>query len=138
MRSRSTLTAARDWVVTRLDGQIVEQLKPHVLTMQLPPVVLELEGGVVKIGATTVEARAYWEMQLHTGKSYLVFCSTRTWPARSFRAYEIGTDGRLHNTGPDFDPQVGIVDNLDGVAWAEARKIILAPPPRGRVTGMLE
>ena len=127
---QSVLTNSGDWIVTRFKGKVVEQFKPQPMTLRVEDFILEIDGGSVTIGKTRVDASAYWEPEFVVNRTYLVFPESRTWPALGVVAYEIA-NGRLKNTSSDFDPDDS-VDNLHGVPLSEARKIILAAPPRGR------
>lgn len=127
----SVLTPAGDWIVTRFQGQVLEQLKPRPLTLLVEDFALETSGGSLTIGSTRVEANVFWGPEFQVNRRYLVFPRTRKWPEQSVRAYEIGPDDKLKNVTPGFDPEVDI-DNLHGFPWAKARQIILVAPPRGR------
>ena len=125
------LTPRADWIVTRFQGVIEDQLKPSPFTLQIEDFVLQTDGGIVNIGRARVEASVFWEPEFHLDRKYLTFPTERRWPANSSRTYELGSDGKLKNIEPNFNPDSD-TDTLHGFSFATAKQIILAAPARGR------
>jgi len=90
-----------------------------------------VSGGSLTIGRARVEATAFWEPEFGENRTYIVFPTSRNWPATDVIAYEITAEGRLENISRDLDPDA-VMDNLHGLPLADAKQFILAAPPRGR------
>jgi hypothetical protein len=117
--------------VTRFKGHVLDQLKPKPTVLLVDDFVIEVNGGSLTIGNARVEATAFWEPEFSENRTYLVFPTSRKWPATDVIAYEVTSEGRLRNISRGFDPNAE-TDNVHGMLLDDAKKLILSAPARGR------
>ena len=128
---QSLLTEKGDWFVTRFKGRVLDQLKPRATVLVVDYFVLEVIGVSLTIGRTRVDATAFWEPEFDETRTYLLFPTSRRWPATDVIAYEVNSEGRLRNISRGFDPGSD-TDNVHGMRLVDAKKLILSAPARGR------